>query len=353
MFLKEALRKNKWVVQTYRRTKDYFRTKGEFTRDYHFDDRSKHQKKLCMMLCGYKEYLMPAVLGRLEKFLEPDIDVCIVTSGLFSEKLAETCREKGWSYLSLKRNNVSLAQNMAIRLHPDAEYIFKLDEDILLTEGYFEKMMRALQHAETGDYSPGVIAPLIPVNGFGYRVLLDRYGLADVYAQRFEKPIYMSWDTRKIQNDPETAKFFWGEPIQIDFSECIPGKELNEKTIVDDDIAKNKNIEKERHKAVSIPGIDQMNRDASELPVEERPCPIRFSIGAILFRRKFWEKIHHFPVGSGIQLGLDEEYLSKYCAAYSRPVMVSMNVVVGHLAFGMQNKVMKEYYLAHPEKFVL
>lgn len=50
-------------------------------------------------------------------------------------------------------------------------------------------------------------------------------------------------------------------------------------------------------------------------------------------------------------MGSDEVYLCTSCCIMSRPLMISENVVVGHLSFGGQNKAMKEYYLQHKETF--
>lgn len=118
-----------------------------------------------------------------------------------------------------------------------------------------------------------------------------------------------------IEANPEVSKFFWGEG----------------------------NI---------IPDIDAMNERFGAEPLDERPCPFRFSIGAILFKRALWEEMRAFKVRfSGTSLGKDEIQICSYCFLNSMPIMVSENVVVGHFAFGRQNASMKEYYYEHPEKF--
>lgn len=96
-----------------------------------------------------------------------------------------------------------------------------------------------------------------------------------------------------------------------------------------------------------------MNSRFSKDDLEEMPCPIRFSIGAILFPRELWRQMEYFPVSRNTGLGEDEIYICQYCFQHSRPLMVSENVVVGHLAFTHQNAGMKEYYLRHPEVFQL
>jgi hypothetical protein len=112
--------------------------------DYKFDNRSKNRGKMCYVLAGYKSFLYSVVFARLAKFLDEDIDVCIISSGMYSKELSHICEEHDWSYLSIKKNNVSLAQNTVIRLHPSAEFIYKLDEDIFVTAGYFKKYMTVI-----------------------------------------------------------------------------------------------------------------------------------------------------------------------------------------------------------------
>ena len=95
-----------------------------------------------------------------------------------------------------------------------------------------------------------------------------------------------------------------------------------------------------------------MNELFQAEPLEERPCPIRFSIGAILFERDLWERMGWFDVdlkSSG--MGSDEVQLCKYCMLQSRPLMVSENIVAGHFSFGKQNEEMKKYYARNVEKF--
>lgn len=293
------------------------RTKNLFKYSGTFENRSKNKENLCIVLAGYKEFLYDSIFGRLESFMEEDIDVCIISSGKYSEKLVGLCKKNDWSYLSTKENNVSLVQNVAISLFPKAKYIYKLDEDIFITKGYFTKLKKAYEHAFLGDYHPGIISPLIPINGFTHMLLLDRLGLIDFYKNKFENPIYMAGPERQIESNPDVAKFFWNEG----------------------DV---------------FPTIDKLNKMLENDPIREEACPIRFSIGAIFFERDFWEKMGYFSVNRAWNgLGADEIKLCRACMEFSRPVMVSKNIVVGHLAFGPQNETMRQYYMKHPDVFAI
>ncbi|MBQ7227751.1 MAG: hypothetical protein IJX05_05070 [Clostridia bacterium] len=316
MGIKALLKKNKMIVSLYEKYKERRLSKQRKKRisgKRFFVNRQKSLDKLCIILAGYKEFLYSSVFGRIIKYLPDDIDVCVITSGKRSDIVEKICEEQNWSYLSTKRNNVSLAQNIAISLHPNAEYIYKLDEDIFITENYFENMMRAYKHATGGDYAPGVIAPILPINGYGHMRILEKLNLIELYAEKFEKPKYLAGPSRQIENNSEVADFFWNGEY--------------------------------------VPNIDELNKRFASEPISERPCAIRFSIGAIMFERSLWDEMNYFIVGKGNAMGLDEEYLCQYCMINSRPIMVSENIVVGHLSFGLQNNYMRDYYLKNEDKF--
>lgn len=285
--------------------------------DYHgkFIDRSKGKDRLCIVLAGYKDYLYEPVFSRIQKFAPDDMDFCVVTSGKFDPEIDVICKNNDWSYLSTEENNVSLVQNVAIKLHPKANYIFKLDEDIFITEGYFANLMRAYQHSKDGKYFPGVMAPLIPINGYCHVRILEKLGVTNEYEKRFGEVKYAAGPKRPVENSSDVAKFFWG----------------------------NEGV---------IPNIDTMNEKFFNEPIEERAVPIRFSIGAILFERSLWEDMGCFEVDrSTVSLGRDESQLCSYCCVHSRPIMVSENVLVGHFSFGPQNSEMKDYYFQNRDKF--
>ena len=281
-----------------------------------FINRQKNSKDLCIILAGYKDFLYDDVLGRVKEYAPKSMDICILSSGIYSEKLNQICQEYEWSYLSTEQNNVSLIQNVAIKLHAEAQYIYKIDEDIFVTDHYFENLKAAYLLAQKEDYFPGVVAPLIPVNGYGHKRILQKLDLENVYQEKFgEVSKFMAGPHRFIESNPEVAKFFWGE-------------------------------------GEFIPTIDKMNSKFSKEEKKVNPCAIRFSIGAILFERILWEDMNYFNVdfeGSG--LGKDEAQICEFCLLNSKPLMVSENVVVGHLSFGPQNQAMFEYYKEHPEKF--
>ncbi len=290
----------------------FFKWHGDFV------NRSKGCSDLVIVLAGYKEYLYQNVFQRLIEFLPDNYDVCVVTSGKFSDKVSDICKSNNWSYLSTKENDVGLVQNVAINLHPKAEFIFKLDEDIFITSGYFQKMKRALEHAQSGRYNPGVIVPNLLINGFCTPRIIEKLGLEKIVLEKYGTNKSLTGKGSYIEENIDLARFMWGE----------------------DD---------------SVPCIDELNIQFENSKLEEIPCPIRFSIGAILFHRSLWEDMNYFDVKHDdlIMMGKDEEKLCAYCVVNSRPIMISENIVVGHFSFGPQTQGMIEYYKEHPERFAL
>lgn len=265
--------------------------KNKLTKKYKFEDRKQDKEKVCFILAGYKDFLYDTVFARIKRYIPSDIEVCIVSSGKYDEKLSNIAKENNWSYLSTEINNVCLAQNVAINLFEKSKYIYKIDEDIFITENYFETMFQTLKDGEENSiYKIAFVAPTIPINGFSHYLVLERFGLLDYYEKTFEKPIYASGKDRMIEKSPEVAKFFWGE-----------GEKL--------------------------PNIDEMNKIMSKDKFDYVPCPIRFSIGAILFRREIWEQMGKFYVDSSAGMGMDEEQLCSYCTLTSRTIIVSKNTV--------------------------
>jgi len=283
---------------------------------YTFENRSNGKKKLCILLAGYKPFLYEITFERIRRFLDEDIDMCVVTSGLYSKKIDDYCKECGWSYLRTEINNVSLVQNLAIRLHPQADYIYKMDEDIFVTEGTFSKMFETFLDCENnGEYNPLLVAPILPINGYCHLRLLEKLKLVDEYASRFEKPKFAAGPDRMIESNPEVAKFFWGA-------------------------------------SEHIPHIDVLNARFQNEELRYSACPIRFSIGFVLFKRSIWNLMDGFEVNlESTAMGMDEIQLCSVAMSSSYAIIVSENCVCGHLSFGPQNDEMKKYFLEHPEAF--
>ena len=295
----------------------YFKHITSFTRRYKFEDRSKNSKNLCIILSGYKETVWDVVFERIEKFANDEMDICIVSSGLYSERLSGIAEKNNWSYLSTKKNSVCLAQNMAIKLFPNADYIYKLDEDIFITKNFFTTLKSTYDEVqENRQHNVGFVAPLIPINGCGHVVILEKLGLIEYYEENFEKVKYAAGPQRYIESNVDVAKFMWGE----------------------------NNL---------IPHIDDLDDMLSKDSFSYSVAPVKFSIGAILFRRKLWEEMPYFRVDVTRGMGVDERQICSYCVLTSQSMIISENTCVGHLSFGSQNNGMEKYYKENLEKFTI
>lgn len=290
----------------------------QFSKPMFFLNNSKGERTAAFILAGYKDFTWNVVFERIKEFCPKNVDVCIVSSGVYSEKLKEIAEKNNWSYISMKKNCVTLALNSAIRVFPKAEKIFKIDEDIFITEGFFENLPEILEDAKK-DYFPCFSAPLIPINGYGYRRILETLNLTEKYTSMFEYPKISAGSHMQIESNPKVAEFFWGK------DDFIPHIDTLNHTI------------KEKHSQIYGGGYSV--------------CPIRFSIGAIYFEKSVLENAGWFPVKKGNCMGLDEVFLCNLATSNSLAIIVSESQIAGHLSFGKQNESMKKFFLENKENF--
>lgn len=286
---------------------NYFNFSGK----YCFTNRSKNKKKLLIVVAGYKEFLWDVVFGRIKKFVDNDIDICVVSPGLYSKRLDDICKENDWSYLYTKENKLSLAQNIAIKLHKKAEYIYKLDEDIFIGKNYFINLLRGLiEIKEEGIYKPGFVAPVLNVNGFSYLFFLEKIGKKSDYLRAFGE-LRSACMGVKAHYDPKAAIYLWEAIFPIDQSVKLFADEKGYLVI-----------------------------------------PHRFSIGAILVEREIWEMNCGFMVAKNGSLGVEEEQICRFCSEKSMPAFLIKNTLAGHFAFGPQNGNMEKYFIKNKKNFV-
>ena len=99
-----------------------------------------------------------------------------------------------------------MIQNIAMEYYQNAEWFYKLDEDIFLTEGTLESMMKTFARVqELEPCNVGVVAPLIPLNGYGYIRILDKLGLRERYEKKFDKVLSGGYPAKKIESDIDAA----------------------------------------------------------------------------------------------------------------------------------------------------
>lgn len=287
--------------------------------DFLIDNR-KGKNVLVMCLVGYKPDLWDKVFERFIKYMDIDADVCLVSSGLSDKRLEMLAFGNKWSYMITQENNLCLAQNKCIKHFPNAEYIFKIDEDMFVTKGSFSKLLDEMQALEKwSDYVPGAIVPLININATCLPKLLQYTEKWKEYSDLFGKPYVSDGRTHhdEITFNAEISKWLWSN-IDIDRASVGWGGKASR----------------------------------SEL------CATRFSIGMVLFKRDVWENMGRFPYTPNdpveykrIGLGEDEKALCTYCMMRARPMFICNDVLVGHLSYGPTTKEMLKFFKKHQELF--
>jgi len=286
---------------------------------HQFVDRSQSKSKLCLIIAGHKPFIWPITYKRLLAHIEDDYDVVVVTPGGQIPDIVVDCEEAGWSYLSTNRNNICLAQNLAIHKHPNADLICKVDEDMLITSEMFPSLMTTYDFAKNNlRYHTGLIVPLININGYGYLRILEKFNLVDSFEHKFGKAYYTagSNDSNDFTKNPMVARHLWSEYEQTS-------------------------------------RIDKMSKKFFEEPFQYSICPIRFSIGVVLFERNLWSEMNYFNVGLGNGVSIDEIQICSFCNTNSKVIVVAENCLVGHLSYGPQTSGVIDLISDKPKLFSL
>jgi hypothetical protein len=262
---------------------------------------------LIVVLAGYKPKLWPLTLRRVAKYAPPDAAVCVVTAGKFDRDLEKFCDELGWCYVSVSKNKTGLALNKAISLHPSAKWIYKLDEDVFIANGFFDDLRTGYEYIQSeGLHNPGFCAPLLNVNGISYMTFLKEIGAIKDYREKFGE-VAVACSGVHAHYDPQAALWLWRRSLPFD------------------SVARN---------------LRQLERTSTPVPIM---IGSRFSIGAILLQRDFLDTIGGFRSTwrEGV-LGADESGLCSACVEQSRPMFYLGNVFAGHFSFFPQEHGMME-----------
>lgn len=273
--------------------------------EHRFDDRRQYKDKVLFILAGYKEFLWDKVFKRVEKYVPKDTEVCILSAGLRNERLERMAADRNWSYLSTSINSVTLIQNIAYSKYSDYNWIYKMDEDIFLTENVLSKLFDAYERIEKNEpYHIGVVAPLIPLNEHCCRYVLEKFGCLEDFEKRYGN-LFFGGDGMLI-NTVDIAPYLWG-------------------------------------KYETVPDIDTMNERCQD-DKSFSLCATRFNIGLIMFNRSLWEDMYGFSVSGGTDLGADEEEMCAWCTVMSRPIIVSHDTLAGHFSFVPQEENMRQFF---------
>jgi hypothetical protein len=292
------------------KSRDDMRRSWNVRGKYTFINRQTGAPAVVVVLIGYKPKLWRPVVTRLHRALTSDpslagqLDVCLVTPGMLKPEVAAIAERYGWSYLHTEANRVALAQNVAVKLHPKASLIYKLDEDIFLPDFFFREMQAGYARVkEEGRYKIGFCAPLLNVNGYSYIPFLERLGLAEEYRREFGELMHAAHGVR-IQHDPAACRWIWEHTLPFDRT---AGQIL-------------------------------------EQGFRYTTIPHRFSIGAILVERPFWDEMggmYNTLAGGPKALGTDEDHLCRDCVGLSHVMICFEHILAGHFSFGPQDAGMQ------------
>ena len=317
----QAIRKRELGYYTSRRIFRYFERKKPdlqpFASDYIFDNRKADSENLLMVLLGFQPFYWGVVLDRVKRNVEQfkeGIYVCLCVpcganvdawggARLFAEKY-------GFSFLRIKDDLLAQAQNTAIQLHPRAKWIFKIDEDIILPDQYFAHLKAAYIKADAElRCKVGFIGPLINLNGVCSPLFMEQLGVMNEWISRFGKyRLYSNFMSAPVHKSPEAARFIW--------SYTLPFDEVAEKI-----------------RASKCEDIDV--------------AYTRYSIGAILCTRSFWEEIGYFalsPIGHG---AYEEKQMNSFCQLNMCSIGIARKILVGHLGFHLQKQACREFFEEH------
>jgi hypothetical protein len=284
---------------------------------YKFADRRNKADTVVIILAGYKRPLWPKVFSRLERAMPDNVDVCVMTAGLFDQDLSDMSERNGWSYLSTRTNDVSLVQNVAISLHPHAKTLVKIDEDIFVTTNTLSDTLAHYHHLRAaGIVDAGFVSPMLNVNGVCYRPLLTQLELLEAFEAQFGVARIATLGIAAT-DDAAAARWIWERTAPL------------EQTVA-------------RLRRTQGPGL---------------LTPVQFSIGLVVMPRDFWETIGYLPVKRHMlamkksTLGADEERICRMATFLARPGVVCEHALAGHFSFGRQYQGMLKFFEERPDLF--
>ena len=283
-----------------------------------FEDRRSKNKKLLYILIGYKDFLWEDVLERVKLFCPNDIDVCLLSSGRYDDRLSAISKHNNWSYFVTDINNILYAQNLMMASFSEKEYIYKMDEDVYVTENCFNKMFNCLDRAQkSGELNVGYVTPIIPLSSSSY-IFLEEFGLVEKYKKTFKRKLYYGGDlsSPEIRSDSNFSHFYW-----------------------------------------SIDNIDMLSQRAENNGGNKfRVIAGRHAICFILFSREFFNSMGGFDLGELEGIGYDwkdgdEFQIMQHCINFGYYGLMTLDSVCGHFCYAKQEKDMIKFRRENPYYF--
>lgn len=288
---------------------------NNFRDKYEFTDRSNNNSNLVVILAGKKSYLWKHVFPRFYNHLDGKTDVVIANPGdLNPEEMRKIAKEYGFSYISTRSGKLATAVNIAIKLHGNAEWVYKLDDDVFINKSFFANLKETYERVKKDEiYEPGMVVPLINVNTFTFYHFLKTLDLVDEYTRKFGK-IKFNGANSELYRNGQAAVYLWSKSLPIERTAEVFAE-------------KNKGI------------VDV--------------CPFRFSISAILFKRTLWEKMGGFTVSPPGTLGADEVSINHAILVNElSQIVVSLDTFVGHFGYFTHMTEMIKFFRENEASFM-
>ena len=209
--------------------------------------------------------------------------------------------------LYLFEDRLAQAQNTAISLHPSARWIYKIDEDIIISDNYFSKLKNGYYLAEQKLFSQiGFVTPLLNLNAACVYNFLESVDKIKTMNDLFGE-VKIRWPNEDlVHGSEEFAKWIW--TLSVPF----------------DDVAKK---------------IEMRNKN------KIYQANIRLSIGAILFTRDYWNRIGGFEVARIGAMGVEETQMNAYSFTRMQAIAIVGDTFAGHLGFYSQKEACKEFFI--------
>ena len=209
-----------------------------------------------LLIVNDRPYLLPIVLNRIIKFTNWDKFELWILENYASDSVKKiiAAYKTKYSFINIyfqEINQISQIQNSIISKLKRDLYI-KLDDDIFVTKNWTNGFVNII---ERNNYDISIGSVVIPVNGFGWKIFLEKMDLVSEFYKKFpDLSIIQGCMETAVWKNPKVAQFMWEHSLPLD-------------TIA------NKFINSQNEK------------------FEDYEVQYRYSIGAITFTHDFWKKM--------------------------------------------------------------
>jgi len=211
-----------------------------------------------------RPYLLEKVLTRLLRFTDWNLFELWILDNASKDANRRVIGMFQESYdcinvYSSNYNQIAVIQNEIIAKLKSDVYI-KLDDDVLVPAGWTDAFMEVFCR----NYDRmGFGSVIIPINGFGWIPFLQIMNLMEEIKQEFPAiPLTQGCTDVAVWNNPAVCEYIWRKCLDID---------KTTETFI-------------------------LNQGGT---YEDMVCPYRYSLCAIVFSHKFWEKMGGWKVGHG------------------------------------------------------